>query len=257
MKQKVRYNDGNALSYADYGDKKGCPLLVQHGLIAGITDHHLFDRLINSGARVICIARPGYGESSPYVMQNMAEWALIVSVLTDQLGLSQFDVLGISSGAPYSYALGCKFPGRVRNLFIFSGTPALYDARILAHWPYPVNKDAGLSELSELAQSLFFSNLPEEALRNDDIKDSMMNRCFGIAQDFKLRCVDWGFDLAAVRSPVYMQHSRLDPQVPFVTAEMTAGLLPHCSFETRESEGHFSKELLDDFIKNTILERLA
>jgi hypothetical protein len=42
-------------------------------LIASITDHHLFDRLLAAGIRLICIARPGYGESSPYVMANLGE----------------------------------------------------------------------------------------------------------------------------------------------------------------------------------------
>jgi hypothetical protein len=48
---------------------------------ASITDYHLFDRLIEAGTRLICIARPGYGESSRYVMINMAEWGDIVAVL--------------------------------------------------------------------------------------------------------------------------------------------------------------------------------
>jgi pimeloyl-ACP methyl ester carboxylesterase len=257
MKQIVRYKSGNSLSYADYGDRNGYPILVQHGLIASITDFHLFDRLIESGARLLCVARPGYGESSPNIMRNMAEWADIASVLADELELPHFDVLGMSSGAPYSYALGHKFPGRVRNIFIFSGTPALYDDQILALWPYPVNKKASLAELEELAQALFFSHLPEEALLSDDIRDSMMNHGFGIAQDLKLRCVDWGFSLSEVKNTVYMQHGELDPQVPFITAEMTAKLLPDCRFEARKSEGHFSKELLDDFIKNTVVRHLA
>ncbi len=257
MKQSVQYKSGYSLSYADYGDENGYPVLVQHGLVASITDYHLFDRLIEAGARLICMARPGYGESSSYVMENMAEWADIVSALVDELQLSQFDVLGMSSGAPYSYAIGHRFPGRVRNLFIFSGTPALYDDSILAHWPYPVNKQASLAELEELAQTLFFSNLPAEALASEDIKDSMMNHNFGVAQDLKLRCLDWGFQLHEVTSAVYMQHSVLDPQVPFVTAQMTAKLLPHCKFEARQSEGHFSKELLDDFIQSTMMEHLA
>jgi predicted alpha/beta-fold hydrolase len=76
----------------------------------------------------------------------------------------------------------------------------------------------------------------------------MMNHGFGLAQDFKLRCNDWGFKLSDVEAPVTMQHSKDDPQVPFVTAEMTANLLPHCRFKIREQGGHFSKELLDRFL---------
>jgi pimeloyl-ACP methyl ester carboxylesterase len=254
MKQIVRYENGNSLSFAEYGDRNGYPILVQHGLIASISDYDLFNRLLESGTRLIGIARPGYGESSPYAMRNMAEWGDIVSVLVDELKLSQFDVLGMSSGAPYSYAIGYRIPDKVRNIFIFSGTPALCDNRILPFWPYPVNKNASISELESLAKDLFFSNLSPGDLLRDDIKDSMMNNCFGIAQDFKLRCNDWGFSLSDVKAFVYMQHSKEDNQVPFITAEMTAKLLPNCRFEAREKGEHFSDEILDDFIKTVMTE---
>jgi pimeloyl-ACP methyl ester carboxylesterase len=257
MKQILRYKNEYSLSYAEYGNKKGYPILVMHGLIASITDYHLFDRLIQSGTRLICIARPGYGESSRYEMKNMAEWGDIVAVLVDELGLPDFDVLGMSSGAPYSYAIGYKFPEKVRNLYIFSGTPALYDDAVLALWPYAVDKKAGIPGLEKLAHDLFFSNPSNEDLARDDIKDSMMNNCFGIAQDLKLRCIDWGFKLSDVKQTVYMQHSREDNQVAFITAEMTAKLLPNCQFEARQHGEHFSSESLEDFIRTTISKCLA
>jgi pimeloyl-ACP methyl ester carboxylesterase len=253
MKQVLLYKNENALSYAEYGDKTGYPILVQHGLIAGITDFHLFDSLLESGMHLICIARPGYGASSPYIMTNMAEWGDIVSVLVEELKISQFDVLGMSSGAPYSYAIGYQLPDRVRNIFVFSGIPALYDEKVLSYWPFEVTKNASIREMEALAYELFFSNLSKEDLERDDIKDSMMNNCFGIAQDLKLRCMDWGFKLSEVKENVYMQHSKTDVGVPFITAEMTANLLPNCRLDVREAGDHFSNELLDHFIKTVML----
>lgn len=254
MTQIIRYKDGSALSCSEYGDRNGYPILVQHGMIASISDYHLFDQLIESGRRVICIARPGYGESSPYRMENMAEWGEIVFVLVDALKLSQFDVLGMSSGAPYSYAIGYKLPDRVRNIYIFSGIPALYDEKVIEFWPYPVQKNATIVEMEKVAREIFFLNVTKEDLLRNDIKDSMMNDCFGVAQDLRLRGMDWGFTLSEVRQPVYMQHSRTDSGVPFMTAEMTAKLLPHCQLEMRDGE-HFSEDTLDRFIRNTILKR--
>ena len=102
-------------------------------------------------------------------MSQVAEWGEIVSILVDKLNLSQFDVLGMSSGAPYSYAIGYKLPDKVRNIFIFSGIPALYDDKVLAVWPYPVNKEASITELEKLAKELFFTNLSPEGLLQNDI----------------------------------------------------------------------------------------
>lgn len=257
MNKTARYNNDQTLSYADFGDSSGFPILIQHGMIASINDQHLFQSLIDLGARLISIARPGYGASSPYVMQSIGEWGQIVATLVDQLGLAQFDVLGISSGAPYSYAIAYHLPERVRNVYILSGTPALYDEQVQAAWPYPIDQHAALGDLQALAYALFFAGLPAADRIRDDIRDSMMNDCFGIAQDLKIRCLDWGFPLADLKASVSMRHSRADDAVPLITAQRTAQLLPNCGLEIREHDAHFSRDVLDDFICTVIAGNLA
>ena len=165
----AQYKSRNSLSYAEYGDHNGFPILIQHGLIASIKGYDLFERLIRLGTRLICIARPGYGKSSPYIMNNIAEWGDIVSVLVDILELSQFDILGISSGAPYSYAIGYKLPKKVRIIFILSGIPAMYDETVVSHWPWQVKKNASIAEMEKLAHELFFSQLSQQDAENDDV----------------------------------------------------------------------------------------
>ena len=254
MKRAIQYKNRYSFAYAEYGKKNGYPILAQHGLIASIRDYHLFDSLIKAGIRVVSIARPGYGESSPYNMSQVAEWGEIVSLLVNELNLSHFDVLGMSSGAPYSYAIGYKLPDKARNIFIFSGIPALYDDSVLAVWPFPVNRNAGITELKKLAKELFFSNLSPGALLQNDIQDSMRHDCFGPALDFRLRCNSWGFLLSDVKQNVYIQHSRADNSV---SVEITSKLLPNCQLEMRESGEHFSTELLDSFIKTTLLPKIT
>jgi len=117
-----------------------------------------------------------------------------------------------------------------------------------------VNKQASLTELESVAKEVFFSDVSQEDLMRNEVRDSMRNDCFGIAQDLKLRCMDWGFDLSEVKATVYMQHSKADDQVPFRTAKITAHMLPNCQLDIRESGGHFSKELLDAFIETTRVE---
>jgi pimeloyl-ACP methyl ester carboxylesterase len=250
--QQIVYKDQYVLSYAEYGDSEGFPILTQHGLIASIKDHALFNRLYQLGARVISIARPGYGLSSPYAIKNIGEWGDIAAYLVNELKLPRFDVLGMSSGAPYSYSIGHAFPEKVRNIYIFSGIPALYDKEVLSYWPHPVTNDASIAEMEQLAYDLFFSDLTEEDLSQNDIKDSMMNNCFGIAQDLLIRSRDWGFELSEIKANVFMRHSKADHGVPFVTAERTASLLNHCILEARENDVHFSEETLNNFFENTI-----
>lgn len=253
MNASVEYGSNSRLAFSDVGDQAGRPILVQHGLIASIHDSHLFQRLTTAGRRVISIARPGYGESSPHVMGSLAEWGAIVGSLVDALQLTSFDVLGLSSGAPYSYAIANHLPDRTRKVFIFSGTPALFDEQVLALWPYPVDRLADLDQLKALVADLFFSGLPEPDRRSDDVRDSMRNGGFGVAQDLQLRCRDWGFRLMDVTAKVIMEHGRHDSQVPVATAIRTASLLPECSLTIRESGDHFSPELLNEFLRQSVL----
>ena len=225
-------------------------------MIASIDDIDLFDRLLKLDARVICIARPGYGELSPYVMDSFAEWADIVALLIRELGLDQFDVLGMSSGAPYSYALGAKIPDKVRHIYIFSGIPALYDEIVLSSWPYPAIKNQNMADLEALAHDLFFANLTQEDLKKNDIRDSVMNHAFGVAQDLRLRFLNWGFSLSDVKAKVLMRHSKTDDSVPYQTAVRTSELLPNCQLELTETGPHFSKEALDDFIYKTMVKKI-
>lgn len=244
------------LSYAEYGSPEGFPILVQHGLIASIKDGGLFERLVRAGARVICIARPGYGESSPYLMCTIADWGVLVADLVRALGLTRFDVLGMSSGAPYSYAVGRALPEAARNIYIFSGIPAMYDDEVLAQWPFEVKKDTNLAEMKKLAHELFFSNLSAEDLARNDMHDSMANDGFGIALDFRLRCLDWGFRLAEVKQQVFMRHARFDGNVPLTTAEKTAALLANVELSVDENDIHFSPETLDAYIETEIIPRM-
>lgn len=252
MIKTIQYKDDNTLAFNDYGNKNGYPILIQHGMIASIRDEKTFECLVHADARVISVARPGYGESSPYEMKNLGEWGEIVSALVQELCLAQFDVLGISSGAPYSYAVGYHCPDKVRNLFILSGTPALYDENVLAHWPYPIDKNARMAKMQKVAYELFFPHISEEDLKNENIRDSMVHDCFGIAQDLTLRCRDWSFPLSGIKARVTMRHSRSDESVPFKTAEITAGLLPNCQLDIREQDVHFSQEVLDGYIREVI-----
>jgi hypothetical protein len=107
--------------------------------------------------------------------------------------------------------------------------------------------------MEALAHDLFFSNVSGEDLESSDVKDSMSNNCFGIALDLILRCSDWGFKLSEIKPNIYMQHSRGDSNIPMITAQLTANMLPHCELRIKETDEHFSPPALDEFIETVIL----
>ena len=253
MIKSYKYNDKEKIAYNDFGNDRGFPILVQHGAIASIKDVNLFEKL-EPHARLICIARPGYGESSPAVLNNMLEYGVIISKLAEHLSLEQFDVLSSSAGAPYGYAIGKACPEKTRNIYVYSGTPALYDREVQKDWPFPISNDLTIEACQKIAYEAFFSGLPASALDNDAIKDSMANNCFGEAQNIRIRFRDWGFKLAEINSRVFIQHSKKDG--PYGMVVRTAALLPHCELELLEEGEHFTKEGFESFMEKTILPEL-
>ena len=196
-----------SIAYAQYGDPHGYPLLIQHGLIASIEDGGLFDSLAGMGLRLICPARPGYGDSPPCRLGSYAEWAELLAPLLAALGLERFDLLGMSSGAPYAYAIAARYPRQARQVYIFSGLPALCDPAVRAAWPYPAPAERSLPALQALAWQLFFAGLSPAELERADLRDSARYEAFGVAQDLGLRFADWGFPLKAVKQRVFMRLS--------------------------------------------------
>jgi pimeloyl-ACP methyl ester carboxylesterase len=156
MIKKFQFNGGNILAYSDLGKKDGFPILLQHGSIASIKDVGLLTELCKN-ARVICIARPGYGESSPYVLENLLEYGEIIQKFVEELGIKKFDVLGPSAGAIYSYAIAKACSDKVRNIYIYSGTPALYDEEVRKNWPFPMSGDITVEDSQRFAFEAFFS----------------------------------------------------------------------------------------------------
>jgi pimeloyl-ACP methyl ester carboxylesterase len=253
--KKFVYKSNNVIAYNDFGLENGFPVLVHHGSIASINDTGLLENL-SRYARVICVARPGYGESSPYVLENILEYGKIVSGLVEELKINQFDVLSSSAGAPYGYALAKVCSAKTRNIYVYSGTPALYDAEVQKNWPYPVSKDLTLEDAQKIAYEVFFSNFSEQEKEDINIKDSMANNCFGEAQNLRLRFKDWGFTLAEISAKVFMRHSKKDEVLPYIMAERSAQLLKNCELELLEEGGHFSAEAYGAFVRETVLKNL-
>ena len=68
----------------------------------------------------------------------------------------------------------------------------------------------------------------------------------------------WGFDLAAITTPVLLRHGRQDRFVPFAHGQWLAGAIPGVQAELTDEDGHLT--LLDrrlEDIHNWLLERLS
>ena len=81
----IDLDGGIRVAANDLGPSSEFPIVVHHGLIASIRDVALFACLVDAGRRVLLLARPGYGNSAPVVLPNVAGWGALAEAVLDAL----------------------------------------------------------------------------------------------------------------------------------------------------------------------------
>lgn len=127
---RIRLSCGRCLSYRDYGDNTGGPLIFYfHGtpgsrIELSIADQESYD----SRARVVAIDRPGMGRSTYYSNRRITHWPSDVLELAAALGYGdqKFGVIGLSGGGPYAAVCAHQIPERLTHVAIVSGHAPLY-----------------------------------------------------------------------------------------------------------------------------------
>src|SRR4051812_29914311 len=99
----LKLSDGRKLSYIEYGEPKGRPVIFSHGFSDSSLIRNPDETLVkNLGLRVIAADQPGVGESSPLPGRKMVDWGKDMAELADHLGLDKFSVVGHSGGGPHA-----------------------------------------------------------------------------------------------------------------------------------------------------------
>src|ERR1700738_1615716 len=109
------------------GDGTRTPLLLMNGIGVNLEVLQPFVDALDPAIEVIRFDVPGTGGSPaphiPYRFSVLARW---VTLMLDQLGYQQVDVLGVSWGGALAQQFAFQYPGRCRKLILVStGTGAL------------------------------------------------------------------------------------------------------------------------------------
>ena len=116
----IHLSNGLILAYAEYGDLGGRPVFFFHG-IPGSRFFHPSDEITQRmGVRLICMDRPGYGESGFQPARRILDWPGYVTSLADHLNIGTFSVASHSGGGPFALACSYALPERVRSAAIVS-----------------------------------------------------------------------------------------------------------------------------------------
>ncbi len=236
------------------------------------------------GLRLVCVERPGVGDSTDHRYRCMREWAQDAAVVADHLGHEEMAVVGLSGGGPYALACAHELPDRVAVVGLLgsvcpvAGADAAPGASLVALSARfqrildPLRPVLGpvvwlgmlpTSPIAHPMYRLYASRMPEgdrkvfldpdiEAMFIDDLVHASRRRFGAVVHDVVLFGRPWGFDLADIHAPVFWWHGDADNLVPLAHAEHSVALLRACEFAVRPTESHLGGFAAADLVLETV-----
>jgi pimeloyl-ACP methyl ester carboxylesterase len=266
--------DGRVLWAQLSGPEDGLPVFIHMGTPGS---RSIWDGYVEAGAerglRHICCSRPGYEGSDRQPGRAFADVAADVEAVADDLGLDQFYVTGLSSGANCALACAALLPERVLaalsmaalaprgaeglnwtdgmsegNIEEFKALeegPAALRAFLESSLPKPGDSPSEADFVEQLEGLVgpvdvdaFRSSLLQAALiENERLAGDCL---WGWYDDDWAMWSDWGFDPADIRVPVSLWHGGQDLLVPLAHGKWLAANVPGARAHLLPDEGHMS-----------------
>jgi len=264
-------SDRRILSYQEFGDPLGLPVFYSHGTPGSRLEGELFhDEALTQSYRLICIDRPGFGESTYLPNRNLLDYPKDIVELADELKIDKFAMIGWSGGAIHSLACGYAIPERLLFNIILAGYTNFFEMpNALTYLRSSLDQvSVGLSKKHPLLFKLFFDLMaigikvaPEMSLNalvkslNSSDKKTAANSIFkrllcqtqkeafregsiGVTTDASIHYQDWGFNLSQISAPVQLLHGDEDHLVPVEFSRFNASKIPHSQLHVFSGEGH-------------------
>jgi pimeloyl-ACP methyl ester carboxylesterase len=282
----VRVGRRRVLGYAEFGDPSGRLVLWHHGTPGGrrqipLKARRAADKL---GLRLVCVERPGVGDSTNHRYGCIREWAVDAEQVVDHLGHDRFIAAGLSGGGPYALACAHEMPDRVTAVGLLgsvspvAGAEAAPGASVVALAKRfqglldPLRSVMGpvlwlamqpLMPAGNWAYGLYAKTTPEgdqkvfadpeiKAMFLDDIANASRRRFGAVMHDAALFGRPWGFNIADIDTQVFWWHGDADNLVPIAHAEHSAALLQACEYFVRPSESHLGGFGVADMVLETL-----
>jgi pimeloyl-ACP methyl ester carboxylesterase len=275
---KVSGGPGRSLAFEEWGAPRGYPVFLLHGTPGSRNGPRpRASVLYRLGIRLICYDRPGYGQSGLHRGRSVADGALDVLAIADELGLDSFSVVGRSGGGPHALACAAseKLQPRLRSVAVLvplapadADGLAWYDgmcdsnAEEYTAASDPAAIDSVAKDLIERTRHIqkdpdFLLRFLHPELTEPDkrvVGDVGIRRLLTETYAEALRCgadgwIDdalafrkpWGFHFSAIRTPTLLWHGQDDVFSPAAHTRWLAGQIPaeYCTVELQPGAAHF------------------
>ena len=269
----VTTQDGRDLTYLEVGDPHGPLVIHNHG---GPSSRFEARLLANSASMnrlgLICVDRPGMGQSSPQKTRSYSGWADDLVATADALGYQEFGVTGWSEGGPWALAAAAYIdPLRLRHVSsIAGGSYGTFGDNWAADHLSKVDALGGTlalrfkagfrlmyatvgiaakhfrgSFVKQLRKSV--NDYDRQILLRPEIETAFSEACAecfaqgsdGLVRDAELLYRSWAFDVTAIERRVHMWQELDDRLVAAAINQTVADRMPRSVWHPVEGAGHF------------------
>lgn len=260
--QTVQLLGSGTLSYTEYGDPAGVPVVFLHGTPGSRVLGTLFDSVAEAnGIRLLTFDRPGYGQSTPMPGRSVDETGALFTAFLDVVGVDAAGLIAFSGGAPYALAAAARSPERVRRVDIVAGaTPPSQGDRP----PFVQRVLQGLAATTpSLLRHLFrgqrwltermppsavvsqyttegTEHVPSSAaeLVRRDFLEAFARSQQGVVTEFAHAGTDWDVAFDRIDSAVCFRHGSRDSNVPIGGVRRLAEEVPSAQLQVLDGADH-------------------
>jgi pimeloyl-ACP methyl ester carboxylesterase len=265
--------DARQLAYLEVGNPQGPLVIHNHGGPSSRLEARLFaDAASKHGLRLVCVDRPGIGQSSPQEARSYSGWAHDMTDIADTLGYREFGVTGWSEGGPWALAAAAYIePDRLRHVASIAGGSygAFGDNSARKHLSAVDSLGGFLALHFEPGFRLMYQALAKTAvdfrdtyiqqlLKAINVYDQEIMRrpgfaaafceasaeCFahgseGLVKDAELLYQAWDFDVRLIHRRVHLWQGLDDQLVPAAINQEIADQMPGAVWHPIPGAGHF------------------
>lgn len=269
----VATQNGRHLAYLEAGDPHGPLVIHNHGGPSSRLEARLLAQSASKNRlRLICVDRPGMGQSSRQKTRSYAGWADDLVTIADALGHHEFGVTGWSEGGPWALAAAAYIdPRRLRHVSSIAGgsygtfgdnwaADRLSKADALGgylalrfqpgfrlmYWTLGLTaKHFRRSYADQLRKIL--NDYDRQILLQPDFETAFCEasaECFaqgsdGLVRDSELLYRRWAFDVTTIERPVHLWQGLDDRLVAASINKTVADRMPGAVWHSVEGAGHF------------------
>lgn len=269
----VTTDDGRRLAYLEAGDPHGPLVLHNHGGPGSRFEARLLaDCASRNRIRLVCVDRPGMGQSDAQRPRTFSGWAAELVTVADALGHREFGVTGWSEGGPWALAAAAYIdPARLRHVTsIAGGSYGAFGDNSAARHLSKIDALGGFLALhfepgfrlmyatlgltAEHFRTSFVAQVRKSVNEYDravllrpgveEIFAAESAECFahgsdGLVRDAEVLYRRWAFDVHDIDRPVHMWQGTDDTLVPSAINEEVADAMPGAVWHAVDGAGHF------------------